>query len=207
MPEGAWEESHARDTYVSESGIIGIRGNRTKKGLWYNHMPASSIQEQIGHEIWDRYFKFTTIRNPFDKLISLFSVQLAHKQEYSRSKKMLEFARRTLGSGKLIDTIQGNTEIELFRSWMAKGGYIIDRDKYMIDSEVCVDFFIRFEQLHEDIRQVCHQLSIPFEPHLLPEFKKGKRSNIPFSEYYDEDTRQIVEEQFAWELREFNYSI
>ena len=70
-----------------------------------------------------------------------------------------------------------------------------------------IAFFIRFEQLHEDIRKVCNQLSIPFESHLFPEFMRGKRSNIPVSEYYDAETREIVEKNYAWELKEFSYSL
>ena len=207
MPEGAWEESHAREAYVSDTGIIGFRGSRAKQRTWYNHMPALSIREQIGHEIWNRYFKFTTIRNPYDKLISYFSSKLAKKQNYNPSKRALAFARRTLDLGKPIDRIRGHTEVELFRSWIEKGGDCIDREKYMIDNEVCMDFFIRFEYLHEDIRHVCNQLGLPFEPQRLPEFKKGKRTQRPIKDYYDERTRQIVEAKYAWELREFNYSL
>ena len=72
MPEGEWQEAHTRDEYVSEEGIIGYRGPDASSSTWYNHMSAQKLLDLAGRDIWDSYFKFTVIRNPFDKLISAF---------------------------------------------------------------------------------------------------------------------------------------
>ncbi|WP_089719936.1 hypothetical protein [Candidatus Entotheonella palauensis] len=37
---------------------------------YYNHMTAAEIVEQVGADIWQRYFKFCFERNPLDKTIS-----------------------------------------------------------------------------------------------------------------------------------------
>jgi hypothetical protein len=206
MPAGEWRESHARDEYVSEAGIIGARGPGSVGRSWFNHMSAQAMREQIGAETWDAYFKFTVVRNPFDKMISGFHMMEKRKLAYTPLQKLKAVAKRVLDRGGPIDRVTGATDIERFRSWVAKGGAIPDNDKFLIDGKVCVDFFIRFEQLHDDIRQVCERLAIPFDPSFLPEFKKGMRHHqIAVRDYYDAATEAAVRRLYAWEFERFGY--
>ena len=213
MPDGEWQGSHGRDEYVSEAGIIGYRGMDSSGSTFYNHMSARRIRDLIGQDIWDRYFKFTVVRNPFDKLISGFLMieerEKNRKKNYSYIKQLKAFVKgQILDKGKPIKRVKGKTEIERFRSWIRKGGAIVDRNKYLINEQECIDYFIRFENLHEGIKHVCERLSIPFEPSRLPEFKKGIRSHrIPIQDYYDHETEQIVRKIYAWELKRFGYCI
>lgn len=208
MPEGEWQLSHDRDEHVSDAGIIGYRGAGTPASVWYNQMSAAAMRDLLGQEAWDGYFKFTVIRNPFDKLISGFHMYEKRRQAYTPLQKAKALAKRLLDMGSPIDRVRGSTDIERFRSWIAKGGAIIDRDKYLIDGEVCVDFFIRFEQLQDDLRAVCERLDLPFEPERMPEFKKGMRPHrIPVHEYYDAATEATVRRLYAWEFERFGYGM
>jgi hypothetical protein len=125
MPEGVWEFSHAREAYVGDSGIIGYRGMAPEGTEWFNHMSADSIRAQVGAEIWDRYFKFCVVRNPFDKLISAF--------HFSYSSNINEGTKN-----------RNENVIDRFRGWIASGNAesTVDRDKYLIDGEVCVDHLL-----------------------------------------------------------------
>lgn len=208
MREGEWQQEHDRDEYVSDAGIIGYRGAASPHTVWFNHMPASRMRELLGPEVWDGYFKFTVIRNPFDKLVSGFHMYEKRRQQYTPWQKAKALVKRMLDIGSPVDRIRGTTDVERFRSWIAKGGAIIDRDKYVIDGEVCVDFFIRFEALQEGIREVCARLDLPYEPARLPEFKKGMRHHrIPVHEYYDAPTEAIVRRLYAFEFERFGYDM
>jgi hypothetical protein len=191
MPKGAWEFAHSREEYVSEKGIIGYRGNNARENKWYNHMPAIEIRDKIGSSIWSKYFKFCVIRNPFDKLVSGFFFQ---------QKKLKEFFKEEVMESKDLT--------EAFKSWIKNGGFINDRDKYFVNGGICVDYFIRYENLKNDIEHVCYILSIPFEPESLPKLKAGFRiRKIPLIDFYDEKTIQIVCRRYKFELEYFNYSI
>ena len=208
MRDSEWQESHERDQYVSEAGIIGYRGADGSGSTWYNHMPAKRIRALVGHDIWHRYFKFTVVRNPFDKLISGFCQFERRKQTYSRKRKLRALAKLVLDKGDPIDRVRGVTDVERFRCWIRKGGAFIDRDKYMIDREECVDYFIRFEDLPSEIRHVCDRLSVPFEPSRIPGFKRGMRAHSRcVRDYYDRDTEEIVRRLYAWELKRFGYDL
>lgn len=73
MKEGEWSFSNQRDEYISDAGIIGYRGkNRPDNCVWYNHMSAREIKNLLGQDIWDSYFKFCVVRNPFSKAVSWY---------------------------------------------------------------------------------------------------------------------------------------
>jgi hypothetical protein len=70
--------------HVSDAGIVGYRGPKQHqlKVRWWNHMPAALIRERLGTEVWNSYFKFCVIRNPFDKAISAFHYAKARRARW-----------------------------------------------------------------------------------------------------------------------------
>ena len=208
MPEGEWKESHSREEYVSETGIIGYRGPNRKGLTWYNHMPARKILKLVGPDIWESYYKFTVVRNPFDKLISEYFMLDYRKKNRSLIEKISAMKRRILKRESPIDRVKGKTEVERFRSWIQEGGGSIDRDKYIIGGQVCVDYFIRFDDLHEGLKHVCNNLRVPFEYSRIPKFKSGYRhQKIKIHDYYSKEIELIVKKKYAWELERFGYSL
>jgi hypothetical protein len=202
MAPQEWQCLHGRDEYESEYGVIGFRGKNQGSQKWWAHMPAISIRDLVGDESWNSYFKFTIIRNPFDKLISGWYHFI--KPEISIYEK-IQFLLRNPSSLKFLKIKK--FDIPLFRNWICSGGKIKDRDKYLIGDLECVDFFIRYEALAEDIQKVCGILSFPWEPARIGAFKKGHRiESIKLTEFYNEKTRKIVASEYAWELKRFGYS-
>lgn len=182
-----WEMEHAREQYVSETGIVGFRGVDPGDSEYVHHMPALQLKQKLGDEIWDSYFKFSVIRNPFDRLISAF-----YHFEVSRN----------------IEKYQGSEldYVALFRQWLQTGKMPVDRSVYMIQGEVCVDFLIRYENLLDDLKAVCEKLDVPFVDSEIPRLKTNTRkNNIPIAEYYDSESIDFVEQKFGLEIREFGY--
>jgi len=71
FPQGNYEYEEPRDEYINEeTGIIGPRGGDGRK--FNSHMPASEVKKIVPMSIWNSYYKFTIIRNPFDKIVSYF---------------------------------------------------------------------------------------------------------------------------------------
>lgn len=72
--EGTWQFSGSREAHDGPEGIVGFRGReaRGSGASWWNHMPAEQIRNQLGPDLFLEYFKFTVVRDPFDKLISAY---------------------------------------------------------------------------------------------------------------------------------------
>ncbi len=84
-PDG-YERVHFRAETITDYGIVGFRGGNMPAGtLWYNHMPAARIREYLGADVWNECFKFCAIRNPFDKLVSMYSFQMSRQKPNSLS--------------------------------------------------------------------------------------------------------------------------
>jgi hypothetical protein len=167
-------------------------------------MPASEIKEKIGDSVWDSYFKFCVIRNPYDKLVSAF--YFFDRQETQRSThRWKDWLQNLSGQSWSLDSSENR--IARFRSWLWKRGSSLDRHLYTIDGQLCVDYCIRFENLHEDIQHVCDVLDIPFAPEKITSLKSGIRPHdIPLGDYYDAETVEIVRSLYSFELERFGYS-
>ncbi|KAA3617227.1 MAG: hypothetical protein D8M58_03435 [Calditrichaeota bacterium] len=182
MPEGEWEFSHGREEYISATGIIGFRGTNAASKEWRNHLSAAEIKNKIGASIWDNYFKFCVVRNPFDKLLSGF---FFNKEKNEDQDTILQF-----------------------RNWLKNGGRVMDRDRYVIGDNICMDYFIKYENLEEGINHVCKKLELPFEPSTIPKLKTGyRKKTIPINKFYDEESIQLVKSAYSFELNYFNYSM
>ncbi len=200
MPAGTWHLDVFRPETVSADGIVGYRGVKQRKwfGLrrrrWFDHMPAKLVKRQLPADVWDSYFKFCVIRNPFEKVVSAF-----HFFQWMETRGL-----HKMSVGPAV------SEIERFRQWVAvdvgKKRTILDRACYTIGDEVCVDYFIRYENLQHDVDEVSKRLEIETGERELPNLVSRQRaSQSPIAEYYDPATRKIVEQVFDFELRYFDY--
>lgn len=187
LPEGEWEFTHQREQSVCNEGVIGYRGANAGSHEWYNHMSANQIRNKIDTEVWGSFFKFCVVRNPFDKLVSLY------------------FFQREKG----FPGIDSNEDpIEGFRKWIGKGIPVPDRKQYMINGTVCMDYFIKFEDINNGIKFVCDRLSLPFDADRVPRLKSDSRDrSFVLADFYSRDIARLVNKAYEFEMGQFEYSI
>lgn len=153
-------------------------------------MPASLVKKLVGTEIWNNYFKICVIRNPFDKIVSFWWFHLSELERDTLCTKDFSYIKNC------------------FRDWILSSKiFPIDNFIYKIDDAVCIDYFIRFENLQNDLITMIHKLSLSSDISTLKKYKsESRKKNNHFSEYYDQESIKIINRLFGWEIEYFNYS-
>jgi hypothetical protein len=140
---------------------------------------------------WKDYFKFSIVRNPWDRLVSTWSDKV--------QKQWIE--HKTSSSG-----------INFFEKYKDKDYSFFIKDiipckeihieclSNLIDLNN-IDFIGRFENIQKDFDIICDKIGIPQQQ--LPH--RNKTNHKHYTEYYDDETREIVAQKYARDIEYFGY--
>lgn len=153
------------------------------------HCTILEYKKKYG-DFFDSYFKFTIVRNPWDKLISQYFFRVGDNSQgghlflkkYMKKKKNISF-KEFLQKPFPIGHVQQFSRIS---------------DE---NGDVLLDFVGRFENLQEDFDTICDKIEIPRQQ--LPHVNKTKHKH--YTEYYDDETKSIVAEKYAKDIEYFGY--
>ena len=166
-----------------EETVYGIIGTQTipTKQFWNQHMDATQIKTVIGDEVFQSYFKFCVVRNPWDLVVSMFHF-FRPRVNFKTYCKV--YFRKVGESGNLKRT--------------------------SIDGKQICDFYIRYECLKEDIIRVCEKIGIPpteYNIDMLPNHKsKSRPKGKSYQEYYDDESREAIAGAFKNDIDLFGYT-
>ena len=188
LDQSVWDACRDdRGDFQNKNGIIGGRLSGSSR-KFPPHSRPREIKNIIGKEKFDEYFKFSVVRNPWDRMVSMFWWK--HKKKN--------------GDFKAIK--------KCFNEWMTKSiirsSVKSDLELYTIRGEFIFDYYIRYENLEQGIREVCDLLDIKdIDLSRLPKHKSGYRKfNNHYSEYYEPETAQIVKDVYGTIIDYFDYS-
>jgi len=156
------------------------------------HKFAKNYKKQIGNRKWNNYFKFAFVRNPWDKMVSqYFFIQKKRKGNYKLTFREFILAFKSCSESEYINGKGIPVEFNPIQL-----PWILD------DAGNClVDFIGRFENLQEDFNIICDKIGIPRQK--LPHENKSKHKH--YTEYYDDEMKQIVAEKYAKDIEYFGY--
>jgi len=163
-----------------------------ENGFKVQHEPAISLKNQYA-EFWDSYFKFSFVRNPWDLVISNFIWAHLGLKRAPNKQNLKEF---------ILD-IKSKVKPARFLDPKSEWVWSCDQFSFLADSEgaICMDFIGRFENLQEDFNIACDKMGTPRQK--LPHTNKTKHKH--YTEYYDDETKQIVAEKYAKDIDYFGY--
>jgi len=160
------------------------------------HVDALTLKEKIPDDIWHDYFKFSIIRNPWDRAVSNFYWEKRQDPTLNPRKRFYHHL------GVPFDELAALRK--KFSTYIRSDNWDNNDSFYTIDGELCVDFVIRYENLAEDFNKVCKKIGVQTDS--LPHLKSGiRKKSYHYSEYFDEESKAIVEERHRNDIRLFNY--
>jgi hypothetical protein len=173
--------------HYSEDEIVALRaeqdgierfGLRNPNYKIKKHSMLAEYRAALGGERFRDLYKFTSVRNPWDRMVSYYFTPTPSPETWDRKK-----------FGKLIlRTLSVRDYLQL--------------DKGEADPFGNVDYIMRFENLADDFRAVCATLGIPDAP--LPQYNRSNREH--YSKYYDAELCELIRKRFASEIDRFGYA-
>ena len=163
------------DEEIKKKFLIG----KTKRR---QYAPQHHTTKMLKTEFPDRfknYFKFTFVRNPWDKVVSEWLYFKKIDSEY------------TFGFKQSINN----------KSYWCKPYPYEEHCWFQTQFALECDYIGRFENLQEDFNTICDKIGIPQQQ--LPHVNKTNHKH--YTEYYDEETRKIVAEKYAKDIEYFGY--
>jgi hypothetical protein len=162
-----------------------------RRRRYYNHIPARMVREFLPDEIWESFFKFSVVRNPFDYVVSRYF--WSNRDAPDRC-SVDGFRQYVLGRA------------EKFR---ARNNSNVTH----IDGRNVMDFMIRFEHFEEDLGVVSDRTGLPvclYEEFKALSAKKGVRPKAATtSEMFSgfEEGVELITEIFKEDIETYGYKL
>jgi len=168
----------------------------------YGHCKLCSYKNEVPSFDYDKFFKFTCLRNPWDRLLSLFKFRtqasLRKKDTYWNN-----IVQKKINFKNWIKIIKEDTE---YRSIHCASYFsYLSHNKANID----MDFIINFHNFKEDFNKI--KVFKNRKIYYLPKDKKTKHKfkhsskHKDFRNYYDSDSIEIVANIYKKDIDLFNY--
>jgi hypothetical protein len=140
---------------------------------------TARINKHARKECWENYFKWTIVRNPWQKEWSYYNMMQSIRREKINFKKHLKENVVPYVNMKSINSVR-DQHSELIHACQV--------DYFMIDGELAVDEIVRFENLENGIKNINKTLKTPFKT--LRKIRNPQKKDI--TEDYDQECIDIV---------------
>ncbi|MEO0988372.1 MAG: sulfotransferase family 2 domain-containing protein [Cyanobacteria bacterium J06639_14] len=169
--------------YKYQDGLNTFNTRNTRYGL-RKHAGLLEYKQALPPDFYAQAFKFSLIRNPFERLISVY---------YSPNRVALD--NIDLNSFDRQDFLRIVREERTFRE------YVCTDDRSGLLDEI--DFVVRYEFLQYDFKSLCEKLGLPNIS--LGRYNVSHRKR-DYRAYYDQTLIDAVSERFHEEIETFGYT-
>lgn len=149
------------------------------------------------NKIYPRYFKFTFVRNPYDRVLSCYLNRV--KKSLIPGFHKFRIFRNDMSFNEFVKAICKISDKESDRHFVSQSYVLTDKKGSLIP-----DFIGKFENLEEDFRKICNKIGINNPEKLLHKNKSERNNN--YIEYYDEETKRMVYERYKKDFDIFAYN-
>lgn len=188
-----------------------------RNGHWWKHAWAREVRDLFGSEIWEEYFTFAFVRNPYDMLLSLYSMYTQYPEYINKEEhpnlyhpwnqfgdfKDLVISMRDKKHAPdeewrlQLDKLGADNHMQVWNSLRNL------QTKYLCNKhgDIMVDFVGRFENLQYDFDYCCKRIGI--EP--IDLIWHGPTKHKDYRDVYTSDMIDVVNNHSWKDIRKYGY--
>ena len=182
-----WPSPERRSVDDLWMGFVDKYHNKYQTG-GLQHLLAKQIRTEVGSVTFDSYFRFSIVRNPWDRVISQFTFM-------ARRPDLCAF----IG-------MQPNAPLKQYLQLIGKRRHVQwdhqVRFLYDDDGNCLVNLVGRFEAFESSIQSIMSRLGMKAGP--VRHDNPGMRG--PYQSYYDAEAREMVSTLYAEDIQTFGYT-
>lgn len=167
---------------------------------FYHHISALELKEIFENRgwKWDDYKKFCFIRNPYDRIVSLYHHHVRMRDNAAKE-SLLRKIKNRLSSAVLFEDFVFQIN--------AKNRLTTSLENFICDdsNNILVDDILRFEHLEKDISNYLGKLNIVTKMQHIPHLNASENRR-DYRKYYTPETRRRIAELYRYEIDKFGYS-
>ena len=154
--------------------------------IGHGHISLQQVQTWLPSEIWREYFKFTVVRNPYERYVSACTFLNRRNPGYAGKERA--FMKTALTRQRFRERALIRPQVAL----LANGA-----------GTVGMNFVGRYERLQQSFEQVCECIGIP--PNRLARRNASRHGD--YRRYYDEALLEQVSAFYRADFEQFEYPI
>lgn len=159
--------------------------------------------KKIYSKYWDEYYKFTFVRNPWSRMLSLTKYSTSkppHDNIYPVQVDVLNRIKTNLFFDYFSPV---EYDPRFFHANQFEEYKPFDQAHYrnIIGDEM--NFIGKFENLQEHFEIVCDQIKMPCKE--LPHVEKYKLDCSHYQDFYDDEQRDLVYNKFKFDIEKYEY--
>jgi hypothetical protein len=182
---GDWRLENRQSMFglISSPELIG----QIKSSPFLQHLGVKELRALRPGE-FASFFRFAFVRNPWDRLVSVYSRMDTH-MEMSARKAGIDLHKASFD--EFVEWTEHFVHVHL----LPQCSFVFDEQ-----GDCGVHFIGRYERLGADFGIICERLGIHSE---LPHRNASKRG--AYRQYYSDLTRSIVERRYSQDIERFGY--
>jgi chondroitin 4-sulfotransferase 11 len=168
----------------------------------YKHFFARELRDLYGDTDWRQSFKFSFVRNPWERLVSWWAMIDANRSALSDGRPLNNFHRFVLERTETFKDFLENCDEEIADSDGRKWVYRNQLD-YLTNSsgKMIVDFVGRFETISQDFALIAQKINGRF----VPLSHTNQSVHRHYTDYYTPALADKVASRYAADIKAFGY--
>lgn len=175
-------------------GIVDVCGEPNLGSEFYQHDGAIRTKKQFVKNgwKWNSYFKFTIVRNPWQRYFSFFKYFKSYGEKYMRRDESIDWNEPEINQGKFcVELFKNKDDQTVLKKIILNND---SQDSYYCDEsgKIIVDHIAEFQNLQNEFVFLCNQVGIQ-----TPTLQHSNKSSSPLNmrDIYNQELIDLVAEK------------